>query len=112
MNTGAPPGLVVVYWTTDHYHLCSNLSMGISEDCFIFDFALLPLAFSLPCVQNINHHHHHHHHRYHVTLIIPLAWIISPSKNWRGLTKNVSHDHIKCLIITSFIINKQQIDIK
>ena len=28
--------LLVVHWTTDHFHLSSNLSMGISEGCFIF----------------------------------------------------------------------------
>ena len=29
-------------WSTDHYHLSSNLGVGISEGCFIFDFASLP----------------------------------------------------------------------
>ncbi|KAK2143518.1 hypothetical protein LSH36_834g00067 [Paralvinella palmiformis] len=36
-------GLAVVCWTTDHYHLCSIRGLGISEGCFIFDFASLPL---------------------------------------------------------------------
>ena len=36
-------GLAVMCWTTDHYHLCLNLGMGISEGCFTFDFASLPL---------------------------------------------------------------------
>ena len=35
-------GLAVACWTTDHYHPCSNLGVGISEGCFIFDFASLP----------------------------------------------------------------------
>ena len=34
---------LVVCWITDHYHLSSNLSVGIFEGCFIFDFASLPL---------------------------------------------------------------------
>ena len=29
--------------TTYHYHPCSNLGVSISEGCFIFDFASLPL---------------------------------------------------------------------
>ena len=29
-------------WTTDHYHPSSNLGEGVSEICFIFDFASLP----------------------------------------------------------------------
>ena len=41
-------GLEVVHWTTDHYHPCSNLGMGISEGCFIFDFASLPLEVAWP----------------------------------------------------------------
>ncbi|KAK2145704.1 hypothetical protein LSH36_662g04064 [Paralvinella palmiformis] len=36
-------GLAVACWTTDHYHLCSNPGVDISEGCFIFDFASLPL---------------------------------------------------------------------
>jgi len=35
-------GLAIVCQTTDHYHPCSNLGMGISEGCFMFDFASLP----------------------------------------------------------------------
>ena len=34
---------LVAHWITDHYHLSSNLGVGISEGCFIFDFASLPL---------------------------------------------------------------------
>ena len=41
-------GLVVACWMTDHYHLCSNLSVGISESCIIFDFASLPLEVAHP----------------------------------------------------------------
>jgi len=41
-------GLAVACWTTDHYHLCSNLGVGISEGCFIFDFASLPLEVARP----------------------------------------------------------------
>ena len=29
-------GLAVECWSTDHYHPCSNLGVGISEGCFIF----------------------------------------------------------------------------
>ena len=36
-------GLAVACWITDHYHPCSNIGMGISEDCFVFNFASLPL---------------------------------------------------------------------
>ena len=41
-------GLAVACWTTDHYHPCSNLGVGISEGCFIFDFASLPLEVARP----------------------------------------------------------------
>ena len=41
-------GLAVACWTTDHYHLCSNLGVGISEGCFIFVFASLPLEVAWP----------------------------------------------------------------
>ena len=34
---GGIRGLAVACWTTDHYHPCSNLGVGISEGCFIFD---------------------------------------------------------------------------
>ena len=41
--------LLVVHWTTDHYyHLSLNLNMCISEGCFIFDFASLPLEVTRP----------------------------------------------------------------
>ena len=35
---GALRGLAVACWTTDHYHPCSNLGVGISEGCFVFHF--------------------------------------------------------------------------
>ena len=41
-------GLTVACWTTDHYHPCSNLGVGISEGCFIFDYASLPLEVARP----------------------------------------------------------------
>ena len=41
-------GLAVACWTTDHYNPCSNLGVGISEGCFIFDFASLPLGVARP----------------------------------------------------------------
>ena len=41
-------GLAVACWTTDHYYPCSNLDVGISEGCFIFDFASLPLKVTRP----------------------------------------------------------------
>ena len=31
-------------WITDHYHMSSNIGVGISEGCFSFDFASLALA--------------------------------------------------------------------
>ena len=40
--------LAVACWTTDHYHPCSNLGVGISEGCFVFDFASLPLEVARP----------------------------------------------------------------
>ena len=41
-------GLAVVCWTTDHYHPCSNPSVGISEGCFVFHFISLPLEVARP----------------------------------------------------------------
>jgi len=41
-------GLAVVCLTTDHYHPCSNLGVGIAEGCFIFDFTSLPLEVARP----------------------------------------------------------------
>jgi len=38
----------IAHWITDHYHLSLNLTMGISEGCFIFDFASLPLEVTQP----------------------------------------------------------------
>ena len=47
-HVGRLRGLAVACWTTDHYHPCSNLGVGISEGCFIFDFASLPLKVARP----------------------------------------------------------------
>ena len=41
-------GLAVACWITDRYHPCSNLDVGISEGCFILDFASLPLQVARP----------------------------------------------------------------
>jgi len=41
-------GLAVACWTTDHYLLCSNLDVDISESCLIFYFASLPLEVARP----------------------------------------------------------------
>ena len=41
-------GQAVACWTADHYHPCSNLGVGISESCFIFDFTSLPLEVARP----------------------------------------------------------------
>ena len=41
-------GLAVACRTTDHCHPCSNLGVGISEGCFNFDFASLPLKVARP----------------------------------------------------------------
>ena len=41
-------GLAVACWTTDHYHRCSNLGVGISEGCFTGDFASLHLKVARP----------------------------------------------------------------
>ena len=38
---GASVVQLVACWTTDHHHLSQNLGVGISEGCFIFDFASL-----------------------------------------------------------------------
>jgi len=46
--SGCLRGLAVVCWTTDHYHPCSNLGVGISEGCFVFDFTSLPLEVARP----------------------------------------------------------------
>ena len=40
--------LVVACWITDHCHSCSNLGVGISEGCLIFDFASLHLEIARP----------------------------------------------------------------
>ena len=45
---GCLHGLAVVCWTTDSYHLSSNLGVSIYEGCFIFDFVSLPLAVTRP----------------------------------------------------------------
>ena len=43
-QVGAPPwSNCSVLDHKDHYHLCSNLGVGIWEGCFIFDFASLPM---------------------------------------------------------------------
>ena len=51
MARDASVALLVARWTTDHYHLSSNLSIGISEGRFIFDSLscspLLSLSLSL-----------------------------------------------------------------
>ena len=47
-HQGRLHGLAVACWTTDQYHSCSNLGVGISKGCFIFDFASLPLEVALP----------------------------------------------------------------
>jgi len=39
---------LVVHGTTDHYHLSSNVGVGIYEEGFIFDFASLPLEVARP----------------------------------------------------------------
>ena len=38
INRGRLRGLAVACWIIDHHHPCSNLGLGISEGCFIFDF--------------------------------------------------------------------------
>jgi len=44
IHFGAPPWFNWPQgWITDHYHLSSNLGVGISEVCLIFDFASLLL---------------------------------------------------------------------
>ena len=45
---GASVVRLIVSWTTDHYHLSSNLGVGISEGCVIFDLASLPLEVARP----------------------------------------------------------------
>ena len=45
---GASVIQLVAHWITDHYHVSLNLGVGISEQCFIFDFASLPLEVTRP----------------------------------------------------------------
>ena len=45
---GASVDQMVARWITDHYHMSMNLSMGISEGCFILDFVLLLLEVTWP----------------------------------------------------------------
>ena len=40
--------LAVACWTTDPYHPCSNLGVGVSDGCFVFDFAALPSEVARP----------------------------------------------------------------
>ena len=47
-HPGCLRGLAVVCWITDHYHPGLNLGVGISEGCFIFDFASLPSEVTWP----------------------------------------------------------------
>ena len=47
-KNGRLRGLAVACWTTDHCHPCLNLSVGLSEGCFIFDFASLHLEVARP----------------------------------------------------------------
>jgi len=47
-HMGRVRGLAVACWTTDHYHPCSNLGVGISEGCFVFDFVSLLLQVARP----------------------------------------------------------------
>jgi len=42
------PRTSLVARTTDHYHLSSNLAVGISEGCFIIDFASIALEVARP----------------------------------------------------------------
>ena len=39
---------LVARWTTDHYHLSSNLAVGIYQGCLILDFGSLPLDVARP----------------------------------------------------------------
>ena len=48
IQKGRLRGLAVACWTTDHYHPCSNPGVDISEGCFVFDIASLPLEFARP----------------------------------------------------------------
>ena len=48
LEGGRLRGLVVACWTTDHYHPRSNLGVGISEGCFVFDFASSPSEVARP----------------------------------------------------------------
>ena len=45
IQLGRLRGLAVACWITDHYQLCSNLSMGICEGCFIFTSLHYHLAY-------------------------------------------------------------------
>jgi len=45
---GASVVQLVARWITDHYHLSSNLGLGVSEWYFVFDFASLLLEVARP----------------------------------------------------------------
>ena len=45
---GRLSSLAVACWITGQYHPCSNLGVGKSEGCFVFDFASLPLEVARP----------------------------------------------------------------
>ena len=44
IELGRLHGLAATRWTTDHYHPCSNLGVGMSEGCFVS----LPLEVARP----------------------------------------------------------------
>ena len=51
--SGASLVQLVALWTTYHYHLSSNLGVGISESYFVFDFASLPQEVARPISPNM-----------------------------------------------------------
>jgi len=93
LKSGRLRGLAVACWSTDHYHPCSNLGVGISEGCFVFHFASLPLEarlgpFNLPCV---------HKNGRKTSIII----IIICLKNWRMFVLFVKAQNNLCHVIFS-----------
>ena len=82
-------GIAVACWTTDHYDACSNFGVGISEGCFIFNFASLPI--SLSCAQNNNHHHRPRRWKYFNHLCIHISRQFLLTHLLRGETYCISY---------------------
>ena len=61
IQSGSLRGLAVACWTTDHYHPCSNIGVGISEGCFVITLGGRSAHLAYPVHKggrktSINHH--------------------------------------------------------